>query len=247
MLNRGKYRIFVGNTQEISNREVKEKFSEFGPVVEVDLKGYVNKLKFRIKVVSFGAVFQGYDSSFRSYGFVGYDDEVAAKAAITAMDMSDFKGRKLNVEMSGGRPRTNAKDGKGTTKLHVAGVGMDADQDEVRKLFEDYGDVPEVHLMPGRDVAFVHIDEKSAEKAMVGLNGADFNGEKLKVEYGTLSRKPQYDKRAPKVKLYFWFIHTVRWLQHIAYMLYLYDIGTILPYSFNISSIILHYSNKLTV
>jgi hypothetical protein len=39
MLNRGKFRIFVGNTQEISNKEVKDKFGEFGHVVEVDLKG----------------------------------------------------------------------------------------------------------------------------------------------------------------------------------------------------------------
>ena len=116
------------------------------------------------------------------------------------MDMAEFKGRKLNVEMSGGRPRTNAKDGKGTTKLHVAGVGMDADSDEIKRMFSEYGEVSEVHLMPGRDVAFVHIDEKCAEKAMIGLTGVEFHGEKLKVEYGTLSRKPQYDKRAPKVR-----------------------------------------------
>jgi len=120
------------------------------------------------------------------------------------MDNADFKGRKLNVEMSGSRPRKDEKSSRGTTtKLHVAGVGMDADSEEIRVLFQEFGNVSEVHLMSGRDVAFVHIDEKSAEHAMVGVNGTDFNGEKLKVEYGTLSRKPQYDKRAPKVSTVF--------------------------------------------
>jgi len=38
-VNRGKYRVFVGNTQEISKAEVHEEFSKFGNVIEVDLKG----------------------------------------------------------------------------------------------------------------------------------------------------------------------------------------------------------------
>ena len=38
-MHRGKHRIFIGNTQEISNRDIKEKFEEFGVILEVDLKG----------------------------------------------------------------------------------------------------------------------------------------------------------------------------------------------------------------
>lgn len=57
----------------------------------------------------------------RAYGFVGYDVEEEAKAAVAEMDRKDFKGRQLNVEISGGRPRTNLKNGKDTTKLHVSG------------------------------------------------------------------------------------------------------------------------------
>jgi RNA recognition motif-containing protein len=100
----------------------------------------------------------------------------------------------------GGRHGRNSS---GTTKLHVAGVGMNADKEEIKRIFDEFGDVNEVHLMPGRDVAFVHIDEKSAEKAMVGMTGKEFHGEKLKVEYGTLSRKPVYDKRANKVRIFY--------------------------------------------
>lgn len=36
---RGKYRVFVGNTQEISAKDLEAKFSEFGKVIECDLKG----------------------------------------------------------------------------------------------------------------------------------------------------------------------------------------------------------------
>ena len=93
-----------------------------------------------------------------------------------------------------------------TTKLHVAGVGMNPDTEKVREMFEEYGTVREVHPMSGRDVCFVHIDEKAAELAMVGLSGKLYNGEKLKVEYGTLSKKPNYDKRAPKVNWVEWLL-----------------------------------------
>lgn len=64
---------------------------------------------------------------------------------------------------------------------------------------EEYGKVHEVHSIQNRDIVFVHIDEKAPELAMVGLNGQDYDGRKLKIEYGTLQDKPHYDKRAPKV------------------------------------------------
>ena len=56
-----------------------------------------------------------------------------------------------------------------------------------------------MHSIPNRDIVFVHIDEKAPELAMIGLNGKDYEGRKLKIEYGTLQDKPNYDKRAPKV------------------------------------------------
>ncbi|CAG5112190.1 Oidioi.mRNA.OKI2018_I69.chr2.g6433.t1.cds [Oikopleura dioica] len=188
---RGQFRIFVGNTQQVSYSDIREKFSEFGKVAEVDLKG--------------------------SYGFVGFDTEEAALLAVEKMDNAEFKGRQLNVEMSLGKPRGSNNSGgnnrenrnfdrdrsnNGTVKLHVAGVGMNPDVDRVKKIFEEYGKVHEVHSIQNRDIVFVHIDEKAPELAMVGLNGQDYDGRKLKIEYGTLQDKPHYDKRAPKAKLH---------------------------------------------
>ena len=105
---------------------------------------------------------------------------------------------------------------EGTVKLHVAGVGMNPDTEKIKKIFgkcnccfyhkhdysEEYGKVSEVHSIPNRDIVFVHIDEKAPELAMIGLNGKDYEGKKLKIEYGTLQDKPTYDKRAPKVVSY---------------------------------------------
>jgi len=172
-VNRGKYRVFVGNTQEISKADVHEEFSKFGNVIEVDLKG--------------------------AYGFVGYDVEEEAKAAVAEMDRKEFKGRQLNVEISGGRPRTNLKNGKDTTKLHVSGIGYDADLDQLREIFSEFGTVVDIHPMQGKDICFLHMDEKSAEHAMVGATGKPFGSHKIKVEYGSLSKKPIYDKHSRKV------------------------------------------------
>ena len=53
-------------------------------------------------------------------------------------------GRKLDVEMSGGRKgNSNRSANITTTKLHVAGVGMNPNIDEVKRLFEEYGTVRE--------------------------------------------------------------------------------------------------------
>jgi hypothetical protein len=109
---------------------------------------------------------------------------------------------------------------EGTVKLHVAGVGMNPDTEKIKKIFgksnfcfshkhdysEEYGKVSEVHSIPNRDIVFVHIDEKAPELAMIGLTGKDYEGKKLKIEYGTLQDKPTYDKRAPKVFRYSFFL-----------------------------------------
>jgi len=171
---RGKYRVFVGNTQEISAKDLEAKFGEFGKVIECDLKG--------------------------AYGFVGYDDEDEANRAVDQMDRKEYQGRNLNVEISGGRPRTNAKNGKDTTKLHVSGMGYNVDVDELKAAFMDHAEQVDVHPMQNKDICFVHVDEKSAEICMTRLSGRTFGKGKLKIEYGSLSKKPVYDKNSRKVR-----------------------------------------------
>ena len=77
------------------------------------------------------------------------------------MDRQVFQGRNLNVEISGGRPRTNAKNGKDTTKLHVSGMGYNCDTEGLKNLFLEHAEIVDVHPMQNKDICFVHVDEKS--------------------------------------------------------------------------------------
>ena len=90
-----------------------------------------------------------------------YDDEDEANRAVDQMDRKEYQGRNLNVEISGGRPRTNAKNGKDTTKLHVSGMGYNVDVDELKAAFMDHAEQVDVHPMQNKDICFVHVDEKS--------------------------------------------------------------------------------------
>lgn len=139
------------------------------------------------------------------------------------MDRKEFQGRNLNVEISGGRPRTNAKNGKDTTKLHVSGMGYNCDVDALKEAFMEHAEQVDVHPMQNKDICFVHVDEKSgivselkiivmvfeiskknslkkAEFCMTRLSGRTFGKGKLKIEYGSLSKKPVYDKNSRKVR-----------------------------------------------
>ena len=98
--------------------------------------------------------------------FHSYDDEDEAKRAVEKMDRQEFQGRNLNVEISGGRPRTNAKNGKDTTKLHVSGMGYNVDVDGLKELFLEHAEVCDVHPMQNKDICFVHVDEKSGNELL---------------------------------------------------------------------------------
>ena len=90
--------------------------------------------------------------------------------------------------------------------------------DQLREIFSEFGTVVDIHPMQGKDICFLHMDEKSglsqtvvsmietqsqlflAEHAMVGATGKPFGSHKIKVEYGSLSKKPIYDKHSRKVR-----------------------------------------------
>ena len=90
-------RIYVGNLPfSATEDEVREKFSEFGEVQEVNL------------------ITDRHTGQPRGFGFVEMGDEGAEKA-IAALDSTDFGGRTLRVsiarERTGGGPRGGAGGG----------------------------------------------------------------------------------------------------------------------------------------
>jgi len=81
------------------------------------------------------------------------------------------------------------------TKLYVTNFPEDMDQEEMRKLFNQYGDVLECTIM-WNQYAFVHFGSYGeAEKALNGIKGITYKGCKISVQWSTSSKYQQ-----PKAK-----------------------------------------------
>ena len=72
-------------------------------------------------------------------------------------------------------------------RLYVGNLPFSATEDAVRDLFSQYGQVVSVTLLTDRDTGrprgfgFVEMDDASAQAAISGLDGQDFDGRALKV------------------------------------------------------------------
>jgi RNA recognition motif-containing protein len=72
------------------------------------------------------------------------------------------------------------------TKLYVGNLNWEADESQVKELFESCGEVVSVKLISDRSTgrsrgfAFIEMgDQQQAEKAITDLNGNEFMGRKL--------------------------------------------------------------------
>ncbi|MFV2000879.1 MAG: RNA recognition motif domain-containing protein [Acidimicrobiia bacterium] len=72
-------------------------------------------------------------------------------------------------------------------KLYVGNLPWTTNEEELRQMFEEMGDVQSVALITDRETGrsrgfgFVEIDDAGAEKAMNELNGKDLGGRPLRV------------------------------------------------------------------
>jgi len=75
--------------------------------------------------------------------------------------------------------------------VFVGNLAFKANANDLRELFEDYGDVQGVRVMTDRQTrrpkgfAFVEMDKKGAKAAIAELDGAEFFGRDIKVNYAT--------------------------------------------------------------
>ena len=73
--------------------------------------------------------------------------------------------------------------------LFVGNLGSEVTLEELRRLFEAYGQVVQVHIIVDRDTglprgfAFVEMTNDEAEKAIQGLNGSILRDRTLDVSY----------------------------------------------------------------
>ncbi|HKJ76563.1 MAG TPA: RNA-binding protein [Gammaproteobacteria bacterium] len=105
------------------------------------------------------------------------------------------RDRRAPARTGGGAPR-----GKGERKtVYVGNLAFKASRDELRELFEPYGEVHSVRIMTDRATrkprgfGFVEMDPAGADAAIDALNGQEFLGRTLKVNIG--KERPEKEPR----------------------------------------------------
>merc|ERR1719431_1729412 len=107
---------------------------------------------------------------------------MAAKKAVKELNGTDLNGRPMKVEFSnnGGQTRTN------TTKIFIGNVADGTEDQELRAIFEEYGEVTECDIMKDKNFGFVHIDTKNDNKKVSEiireLNWHELNGNKIRIQ-----------------------------------------------------------------
>ncbi|NPA03787.1 MAG: RNA-binding protein [Epsilonproteobacteria bacterium] len=72
-------------------------------------------------------------------------------------------------------------------QIYVGNLPYKSTEEEVKKLFSQYGEVSSVKLITDRETGrargfgFVEMDEESAKAAIQALDGEEFEGRRLKV------------------------------------------------------------------
>jgi len=74
-----------------------------------------------------------------------------------------------------------------TKKMYVGNLAFQSTEDDIHKLFTQYGEVKSVNLITDRDTgrsrgfAFVEMSSEDAQAAMQNLDGTNFEGRNLKI------------------------------------------------------------------
>jgi RNA recognition motif-containing protein len=68
-------------------------------------------------------------------------------------------------------------------RLYVGNLNYAVADEELQKLFEEFGEVKEVRIIKNKGFGFVEmVEPDDAEKAKESLNGTDFMGRSLRID-----------------------------------------------------------------
>ncbi|CAL4197634.1 unnamed protein product, partial [Meganyctiphanes norvegica] len=149
------YKIFCGNLSDrTTGQDLRELFEAHGTVVEADV--------------------------VKNFGFVHMEKEDDRKSAIEALTGHEIHGKEMVVEASTGA----RKGGNQRTKIFVGNLHKDTKIQELRNLFQTYGEVVEADILT--NYAFVHMEiESEAREAIRELDGYELHGLSLRVQEST--------------------------------------------------------------
>ncbi len=89
------------------------------------------------------------------------------------------------------------------TKIYVGNLPFSATEDELRKLFAQYGAVISVSLPTDRETGrprgfgFVEMSQSDASKAIQGLNGKNMAGRPLRVNEAQERKEAPHPRKRP--------------------------------------------------
>lgn len=177
-------KIFVGGIRDVlAEQDLRDLFQNYGQIEAVMHKG--------------------------NYAFVFMTGDDDARAACQALHRTEVRGCTLNVEESkpsqkGNKPITQEFSANrnepmladpntpyrpskfhhqpGRMKLIVGNIGTNT-KDHLHNYFSQFGHVHESFILEEKGVGFVHVDDLKAEEMIDMCNGADLNGQAIRVSY----------------------------------------------------------------
>ncbi|MCJ1311793.1 phosphatidylserine decarboxylase [Agyrium rufum] len=186
--------VYVGNLFfDVTNQALQEEFTRFGTVRKVRIVTDARGLS-------------------KGFAYVEFEDTASAESAIGALNGQNFEGRRLNVQYAA-RPTRTYADGRSrggvsapsegggaknppSKTIFIGNMSFDMTDQDLNDLFRGVQNVIDVRVAidrrTGQPRGFAHadfIDVPSAEKAMAGLEGREFYGRRLRVDYNVALRK----------------------------------------------------------
>ncbi|KAK9819769.1 hypothetical protein WJX72_002177 [[Myrmecia] bisecta] len=161
--------IFIKNLdKDIDNKALHDTFSAFGPILSCKVALDANGVS-------------------KGYGFVHYEKEESAQLAIDKVNGMLLEGKQVYVG-----PFLKRQDRPGDqemrfTNVYVKNVAESVTDEELNKMFSEFGIVTSATLMRDEDgkskgFGFINFEEaEAAHKAVEALNGKDVDGKELYV------------------------------------------------------------------
>ncbi|KAH7671497.1 nucleolysin TIAR, partial [Aphelenchoides avenae] len=184
------FHVFVGDlSPEVDNKALKDAFAPFGDVSDAKVVRDPQTLK------------------SKGYGFVSYPKREEAERAIEQMNGQWLGRRTIRTnwatrKTTGGGERGGDRDhhhdrhrpsyeevfnqsGPENCSVYVGSLPPNCSDDEVRQLFNRFGQILDVRHFADKGFAFVRFGKKdSAARAICDMNGTEFMGQNIRCSWG---------------------------------------------------------------
>jgi len=121
----------------------------------------------------------------RGFAFITFENEEQGKAAISALNNSEFGGRSLNVMESLPMGKAPPRRKNSRTKIYVGNMPFSTSADELADIFVEYGEVFDTYIPTDRETGmsrgfgFVTMGNDEAKVAIEAWEGRVYGGREL--------------------------------------------------------------------